>query len=83
MIINQIRMLLGWLCEKSWDILGWIFETFLCPFCVRGKQIDHLQQQLTVCEEAREEKQHLAKVAQANLEELEGGKGGVKMEDGF
>ena len=38
----------------------------------RGKQIDHLQQQLKVCEEAREEKQHLAKVAQANLEELDG-----------
>lgn len=36
----------------------------------RSKQIDHLQQQLKVCEEAREEKQHLAKVAQANLEEM-------------
>ena len=40
----------------------------------RGKQIDHLQQQLKVCEEAREEKQHLAKVAQANLEEFGGGR---------
>ena len=47
---------------------------FLCFRSARGKQIDHLQQQLKVCEEAREEKQHLARVAQANLEELGGPK---------
>jgi len=36
----------------------------------RSKQINHLEEQLKVCEEAKEEKEVLAKVAQAKLEEM-------------